>query len=563
MHLVIGGSTAYSKTASGTTLTGLTTPTGVTAKEARPCFAKYRRKTVINGRFSNGVCWHDNLSSLTKLGITAPTGAPTIASGGGSGITATSITAYYTFVHEAASVLIQESNPSPISNTLSSLTNGSIAYSTIDAAGEARVTHVYIYRSDNGSASYKFDKKITIGTTSTSSTVPTLSLGTALPQLSSGAVDVYARGVPPFCVFCEVYHDRMWYAGDPSYPQRVWYSRLAEPESVDNRAVGGDYFDTRDGEAITGIKKCGDQLVVFTAKSTYVIQGYSDGVDGTGPPDFTMVKIAPSIGCISHFSIVNVGNPSGGDVLWFAAQDGIWAYNGSSFRFLMNNLRSDWRDDYLANKTSYESSCASFDHFFNVYKLLISETSTSFYYIGHALGMQDGGDPDWTFDVRARRDSFTGNLANSSNLFESYTGSCDGKIRKENQMDVGDDDGVDKEVEIRHKHYYFSGIGGGVNHGHTFTDADLYTQSENTAFNFDFFAGDTWAGEAVTPQKTIPVAASAVSTFAIKDAHFTRLDKVSGRGITGQVRSTNPIGLEHAGFGISWHAGTNSRLKVT
>ena len=569
---MVGGATAYSKNPDGTTLTGLTTPTGVTAKEARPCFARYRRKTVINGRFSNGVCWHDDLSTLTKLGITAPTGTPAIAAGASNGITATSIKAYYTFVHESGGVKIQESNPSPISNTLSALSNQDIAYSNIDGSAEARVTHVYLYRSDTGDPVYRFDKKITIGTTSTTSTNPTLSLSqtVVLPQTSSGNVDVYARGVPPYCCFVKIYHDRAWYAGDPTYPQRIWYSRLAEPESVDVRTgtiagQKGDYFDTRDGEAITGLSVVSDQLVVFTAKSTYVIQGFTDGADGLGEPDFTMVKVAPSIGCISHFAIVNVGGPSGGDMIFFPAQDGVWAYNGSSFKYMMNDIRSDWRDAYLADMDAYESSVATFDHHFNVYKLLIPETSSSFYYIAHVLPMTQGGadQPDWTFDTRDRRDSFVGNLANASNLFESYTGSCDGFMRKENQMLVGDDDGVDKETLVTSKHYFFGGISGGVNHGNTFTDGDEYIKNENTAVTVKFYAGDEYANDAVTPSKSITIAASASGTYAPTGSKHVKLDKVSGRGITKEVACTNGIDVQIAGFGVSWKPGQNTRLPLS
>jgi hypothetical protein len=573
VHLVIGGNTTYIKNPSATELTSQTTPTGVTAKSARPCFAKYRRKTVINGRYSPGVCWHDDLSSLTKLGITAPAATPTIAAGAGTGITATNIRVYQTFVQESGGVKVHESNPGPISNTLSALTNQDIAYSTLDTTAEARVTHSYLYRSDSGDSVFRFDKKLAIASSSTTSSIPTLSLSATvvLPQTASGAVDVYARGVPPYTVFSKVYHDRGWYAGDPSYPQRIWYSRLGEIESVDNR-VGlvdtqvaggkGDYFDTRDGEAVTGLAVCSDQLVVFTAKSTYVIQGYTDGVsDGIGTADFTMAKVAPSIGCISHFSIVNVGGPSGGDMLFFAAQDGVWAYNGSSFKYMMNDIRSDWRDAYLADSDAYEDSVATFDNYFNVYKLMIPETSTTFYYIAHVLPMTQGGEdqPHWTFDTRARRDSFVGNLANSNNLFESFTGSCDGKIRKENQMLVGDDDGVDKAWDVLHKHYFFGGISGGVNHGNTFTDADAYLKNESTAVTMSFYAGDEYVNESTTPSKSIPIAAGAASGFVARGSTFAKLDKAVGRGISINWTATNPIGVELAGFGISWKPGQNTR----
>jgi hypothetical protein len=567
MHIIIADGLFYTHVAGSSTLTNLPLPSGTsTVASVRPSFARYRRSVIVNGRFTPGLIYRDDLNTISTLGMSDPVTDPVIVGNGNSSTIDADILVRYTFSHESGGTLVHESNPSEASNEIT-LTNTGYTATLPTTAADVRVTHVRVYRSDNG-GQFKFDGKVTLGTSTYSSTVATLSLGDALPYTTAGALNAYARGAPPYCTYVETYHDRMWYAGDPNYPQRVWYSRLGEPESVDNRDKVGDYIDTRDGEAVTSIKRCGDQLIVSCSTCTYIIQGYSDGGDGTGEADFTMVKISPSIGCIAAHSMVNVGGPTGGDMVYFAAQDGVWSYNGTSFKYMMKDLRTYWRDAYINDKANYEDCAASFDPYWNVYKLLIPATASSFYYIGHVLPMAEGApQPDWTFDVRGRRDYSVGVLsAASSQFFESYTGSCDGYLRKENVDSVGDDDGVDKVIKIRTKHYYFGGISGSTNHGFNYGPFDFYGKHENTAVTLDFYAGDDYAGDAVTPQRSFSVAATAVSTFNAVSASYHPLVNVTGRGFTHQTRSTNPVGLEWNGFGISFQAGAkgvNTRMKVT
>ena len=308
--------------------------------------------------------------------------------------------------------------------------------------------------------------------------------------------------------------------------------------------------------------------MVFCSTCTYIIQGYSDGGDGTGEADLTKQKISPSIGSFSHHSVVNVGGPNGGDLIFFAAQDGVWSYNGTSFRYMMKDLRTYWRDAYSSDKTNYENCSAAFDPFWNTYKLLIPATATTFYYVGHVLPLAEGAaQPDWVFDARGRRDYTVGILsAQSSQMFEFYTGSCDGYLRKENVAATGDDDGTDKIIKVRTKHYYFGGLSGSTNHGFNYGPFDFYGKHENQAVSLDFYAGDDYAGDAVTPQRTFSVSATAVSTFNAVSASYHPLVNVSGRGFTHQTRGTNLVDFEWNGFGLSFQSGAkgiNTRLKVT
>lgn len=101
------------------------------------------------------------------------------------------------------------------------------------------------------------------------------------------------------------------------YPARVWFSNIGDP---DTWTTGTDYFDVglSDGQKITGIGILDQWLVVFKERSIYILSG-------SGPSDWklsatvnNLVNVANSIGCVSHRSVVQVGND-----LWFMSNDGV------------------------------------------------------------------------------------------------------------------------------------------------------------------------------------------------------------------------------------------------
>lgn len=560
MHIIVANNSLYTHVAGTTVFNSASTPAGVTTFTKRPCFSRYRKETVINGTFSPGVVWSETTASFRKLGFTAPAAAITIAAGSGTGITAT-CRAYLVPVEKSGTTIIGRGNPSPVSNSIT-LSDQGIAYSGIPAtATDARTTHYEIYREDDGFPP-RLDVTVTLGTTTASSNrSPTaLSLETALPTTTSGVTDSLARGAPPYCLYNETYHDRTWYAGDPSHPQRVWFSRTGEMEAVRSTS----WIDTRDGEAVTGIKRCGDQLVVFCAHCTYVIQGYSDGIDGA-TADLTMVKIAPDIGCISHFSIVNVGSPSGGDTLFFAAQEGVYSYNGSYFKYMMRDLKADWRESYINVPTHFDDAYAAFDHHWSTYKLGIPDPSGSFYYVAHLAPVWEGADqPAWVYDYRGRRDYSIGNLTTSTTgrQVALHTGSADGFLRLENQDLVGQDDGITKSSSIRTKHYMPMGPSGGINHGVQFTNFDLYFKNENQAATLDFFAGDEYAGDTATPSKRIDIPAGAIAGKVASGSVYGLLDGVVGTGLTLITSWEDGVDVQWKGFGISFKPGLTSRKST-
>jgi hypothetical protein len=105
--------------------------------------------------------------------------------------------------------------------------------------------------------------------------------------------------------------------GGGSYPARVWFSNLGDPGTW---TVGTDYFDvnTSDGQDITGISYLEDYLVLFKERSIWVMTGGFPTEWKISSSNNNLTNVFQGIGCVSHKSIVQVGND-----LWFMSRDGI------------------------------------------------------------------------------------------------------------------------------------------------------------------------------------------------------------------------------------------------
>jgi hypothetical protein len=295
---------------------------------------------------------------------------------------------------------------------------------------------------------------------------------------------------------------------------------------------------------VTGLKRLRDTLVVFCQRATYAIQGYSTA-------DFVIHKISPSIGCLSHFAVVNIHNR-----LWFPAEDGVYTYDGG-FTYQMQDLRDYFRDDYLANKAAYLDSIAVDDRNAQVYKLLVIRPTTpqSFYYVGDYQRVGAGTQPDWSTDVRAREDTGLGELSDGDSA-EVYAGSCDGFLRKENIQANADDDGDSfaKAMIIRHGHMLMSDPGKSIEEGKTFVRLWTYMKSENNAWNLYLLGGDEEAWTGLDPDNVTrfwkdAVAASASAGYTPKTVHLHIPERVSGRGLTVKITASSPVGVVFRGYG--------------
>jgi len=98
-----------------------------------------------------------------EWGLAAPTVAPTLGVGGGTGLTG-QYNAKYTYVRKVSGAIVAESNPSPAADTAQVLTNGSLSISATQPS-DSQVTHIRFYRTLAGGEIYYLDAEVTIGIT--------------------------------------------------------------------------------------------------------------------------------------------------------------------------------------------------------------------------------------------------------------------------------------------------------------------------------------------------------------------------------------------------------------
>lgn len=123
-------------------------------------------------------------------------------------------------------------------------------------------------------------------------------------------------GSPPKAKYLEVWENRLWLVS-ATEPNQIWGSALGNPEdwTVDDAsgAVTID-IDTDDGDQITGIFATRDALYVFKRRSIHRIVPLA--LPATDPNNLKREVVTREIGCVSHYSIIQVVD----DVLFLSDQ---------------------------------------------------------------------------------------------------------------------------------------------------------------------------------------------------------------------------------------------------
>lgn len=547
MQIIVANGTLYTKTPGTASMTTRSLPSGVTLKTPRPCHVRLRRASYINGRFSPDLVYRDDLDAFYKTGFTTPTVAPTLATGGAGQLTG-KVIIYYTWIHkDGLGNVIAESGPSAPSGELS-LANQQWTGTLPTSAPEARTTHKRVYASWNG-ADPRFIADVLLATATLTSN---------LRPLEWGAVMETAGGPIPYCVLNEMFRQRVWRAGDADHPDRIYWSGFANGESVGPNA----YLLTTSGEAVTGLKRLGETLVVFTINTIDIIVGKT-------PKTFEILPKYTNVGCISHHSIVNIH-----DRLWFASQSGLCVYDGS-LKYLMDNLRQYWKDDYAADPDAYENSFAEVD-FDEMCYLLTLDKSTTFRYVGYYLPFEPQvgggeGQPWWFFDRETRKTTAMGRLTYSATSARTklYVGADDGYIREMNVVTDADDDGdvYQKALTIQTKHYLFQDPGGDAESGKQLINLWSYVEAENNGWRLQIKGGDESAeNKTVSVWKDDKAASLKVESgqqWVAQTVHVhDGVEENVGRGFTFVYTATAPVGMKWRGVGGSWTLGATSRGRV-
>jgi hypothetical protein len=387
--------------------------------------------------------------------------------------------------------------------------------------------------------------------------VGTTSVTENIEVLAWGAQMNYDGGVPPYTLYSEVYRHRLWYGGDPAHPDYIWFSESESPELVDSLS----FFRTTSGEAVTGMKRLGESLVIFTINTIDVITGYRE-------EDFFIRPFSPSVGCISHHAIQNIH-----DRLWFPSQTGVYVYDGS-LKYVIDDMRDYWKSEYEAFPTEFENSIAVDDpdeysyHFIPQYSDKTHNLVA--FYLPFEPSVGGGGQqPWWSFDHMGRRMTAVGKLTTGTNRFSLYNGSTDGYLRKMNvDADINDDsDSYAKRATITTKLYMMDDPGGDAESGKELLTLWCYVESEAQPWIVEIRAGDESAGDILVPYFTKTVAASAqvdgTTTWVAKTTHSIQPGRVVGRGFMFTFTVASPTGFRWRGLGGTWTLGPTSRGKRT
>ena len=141
--------------------------------------------------------------------------------------------------------------------------------------------------------------------------------------------------------FLELHYDRLWIAGNNTFPDRVYFSTagvngadiedftIPVADEVEANMHGG-FIDVRtyDGSKIIGMKTIFNSVVIFKEKSAHKVYGSS-------PSNYQMVDLFSCNGAIADKSIV-VGNNGA----YFLNRDGIYYYDGTNTNLVSYKIKN-------------------------------------------------------------------------------------------------------------------------------------------------------------------------------------------------------------------------------
>lgn len=293
-------------TPSANTWNTLTLPTGytwaITANDHVDFIVLKDILYIFNGTQYN--LKYDPVKSLTqlyKMGIDAPSSAPTAATGGAGVLTG----GYSYKVTFYDSVSAHESNPSAASNTFTASGN-QISLTGIPVSTDAQVNRRRIYRTTTGGGVWLFIYEIADNTaTSWTDNLADSQLGIE--------VETFAHGVPPIAAMAMVYKGYCFMAGKNS--SRAYFSKQNFPNAVNSNDFRD--LDPNDNDVITGIARL-DRVIVY--KNDSIWNGSGDDRN-----TFAFDRQVSNVGAVNHKSILNIPKQNRHIVM---SEDGFHSYNG-------------------------------------------------------------------------------------------------------------------------------------------------------------------------------------------------------------------------------------------
>lgn len=146
--------------------------------------------------------------------------------------------------------------------------------------------------------------------------------GVDAPQKWDGSAGTFVAwtNTPPNGTMMRLWKNRMVISGVPGFPQRIFFSDIANPESP-AASYGSNWVDIKttddDQDPVTWMEVVGDYLLVFKRRSTWAV---------LEPTTFSSRRIA-GVGCESRFQSCELGGRA-----YFLARDGVYSTDGVNVR---------------------------------------------------------------------------------------------------------------------------------------------------------------------------------------------------------------------------------------
>lgn len=222
-------------------------------------------------------------TSLTRVGIVAPSTAPTLADSGVAGSPNGTYEARVTFANSGTG---QESSAGTTSSTVT-VASKKISFTNIPVSSDAQVDTRYLYLRNTGTQANFY-----LAGTISDNTTTIFTYNGADAALTEIGPDTEENNPPVSGVKFACFHKSRLFLADT---ENIYYSKLDMVESFDPEA-----FETpnpSDGQAITGLISIFDLLVIFKTDSVYVLVG-------DDPDTWAIRPIDNTIGCSTVRSIV-------------------------------------------------------------------------------------------------------------------------------------------------------------------------------------------------------------------------------------------------------------------
>jgi len=121
------------------------------------------------------------------------------------------------------------------------------------------------------------------------------------------------QGIPPEGDVVVSFQDRLWMAGDESYPNTLYFSRASRPDNWPSTY----YLETdTPGEKIRNLVEYDGKLYVLTYDGIY-------GVSGSDPDTYVMANTRSHVGVYGRWTVA-----AGPDGVYFLGRDGVYRYDG-------------------------------------------------------------------------------------------------------------------------------------------------------------------------------------------------------------------------------------------